>query len=446
MSVARALPALAALATFVSTAGAHQVTATRFDAPLPLALLYLGAGATVAATALWLARTDPGETSERRGRALATVPSWAATASRSLAALGFLAVFAGVLAVGVLGRATPTNPAVVVFWVLWLKGVLVASALAGSPWRALSPWRTVHRALEYVEGGRIEGRAYPSWLAEWLATLGFVVLVGVFENLTVLPRSPERTSALLAAYATLMVCGGLVFGREWYRRADLFEVFYGLVGRVAPLTVREREGRLVVVARRPWTACARPVASTAVVAMVVASVYTVSFDGFTSTPEYQALFLALRDLGVGHAPGLLVYAVGLLAFLSVFAAVTAIVARITTDSARTVALAVAGSLLPIAVAYELAHNATHLVENAALLVGALTGTQPVLLSWLSIPAYWTGQVVLVVAGHLVAVAAAHHAFDRAYPSGSLRAHAPLVALMVAYTVLSLWILSRPLAS
>ncbi|QDX39462.1 hypothetical protein [Salarchaeum sp. JOR-1] len=443
MPIARALPVLAALALAVSTASAHDVTATRFDAPLPLGLLYLGAGATVAATALWLARTD---SAERGRRALGTLPSDVGNVARIAASVAGLVVFAGVIAAGVLGRATPTNPAVVVFWVLWLKGVLVAAALAGSPWRALSPWRTVHRLLEVLEGERITGRGYPPWLAEWPATIGFVIVVGVFENLTVLPRSPAATSALLAAYATVMVVGGVVFGREWYRRADLFEVFYGLVGRVAPVTVRERDGRLLVAARRPSTGCARPVASIGVVALVVASVYTVSFDGFTSTPEYQTLTLALRDLGAGQAPGLLVYVAGLLVFLAAFTAVTTVVAHTVTDDVRTVARAVAGSLLPIAVAYELAHNATHLVENAAVLVGTLTGAPPVLLSWLSVPAYWTGQVVLVVAGHLVAVAAAHHVLRADYPRRSLRAHAPLVALMVAYTVLSLWILSRPLAA
>jgi len=443
MSVARTLPVLTALALFVVPASAHEVTATRFDAPLPLSLLYLGAAATVAATALLLARANTTDTDERT---IIALPASVASIGRRVLSIGFLAVFTGVLVVGVVGRTSPTNPAVVVFWVLWLKGVLVVAALIGNPWRALSPWRTVHRALESLEGERITGYAYPSWLAAWPATIGFVVVAGVFENLTVLPRSPEPTTVLLAAYATAMIGGGVVFGRDWYRHADLFEVFYGLVGRVAPLTARVQDGRLVVTVRRPWTACARPVASPAVVTLVVSSVYTVSFDGFTSTPEYQTLALTLRDLGATQAPGLLVYTLGLLAFILVFALTASVVARIVADDARTVALVIAASLLPIAVSYELAHNATHLVENAALLAGTLTGTPPVLLAWLSIPAYWSGQVLLVVAGHLVAVAAAHHALTRTYPDRSLRAHAPLVALMVAYTVLSLWILSRPLAT
>jgi hypothetical protein len=57
------------------------------------------------------------------------------------------------------------------------------------------------------------------------------------------------------------------------------------------------------------------------------------------------------------------------------------------------------------------------------------------------------QVALVVAGHLVAVVAAHRVATRRYGDGraARRGHAPFVLVMVGYTVLSLWIVSRPLA-
>ena len=57
--------------------------------------------------------------------------------------------------------------------------------------------------------------------------------------------------------------------------------------------------------------------------------------------------------------------------------------------------------------------------------------------------YWGSAVGLVVVGHLVAVVAAHLASRELFGVDAARGHAPLVALMVGYTVLSLWILSRP---
>jgi len=439
-TLAAAVAAAAFLASATGSAAAHEIQATRFDAPLPLSLLYLGAGATVALTALWLARTRT-EPAERAKRVVARVPH-AGAVSLALS-VGFLAVALAVLWIGATGRQTPTNPAVVVFWALWLKGLLVVAAVVGSPWRVLSPWRTVHRALERLEGGRLGVTAYPGWLAEWPAFVGFLLVVGVFENLTVLPEYPARTSALVAVYAGLMVGGGVVFGREWFARADFLSVLYRLVGRVSPVRV-ERDGeRAAISLRRPWTACARPVRSVAVAAFVVASVYTVSFDGFTNTPEYQTLLFAVRDLGGGALAGVALYAVGLACFLVAFAVVAALTARAARDSVRRVAVAVPATLMPIAVGYELAHNAAFVVRNVGVLAGAVTGDPIALLGWLSLPAYWGIQVVLVVLGHVVAVAAAHRTLADRYPDRTGIAHAPLVVLMVAYTVISLWILSRP---
>lgn len=68
-----------------------------------------------------------------------------------------------------------------------------------------------------------------------------------------------------------------------------------------------------------------------------------------------------------------------------------------------------------------------------------------LLGWLSLLVFWASQVALVVAGHVVA---AHRvALDRyGTASAARRAHLPLVVPMVGYTVLSLWIVSRPVVS
>lgn len=71
-----------------------------------------------------------------------------------------------------------------------------------------------------------------------------------------------------------------------------------------------------------------------------------------------------------------------------------------------------------------------------------------MLGWLTLPVFWGSQVVLIVAGHIIAVVAAHYvAIDR-YETlvEARRAHLPLVALMVGYTVLSLWVISRPVVS
>jgi hypothetical protein len=58
---------------------------------------------------------------------------------------------------------------------------------------------------------------------------------------------------------------------------------------------------------------------------------------------------------------------------------------------------------------------------------------------------WLVQVLLIVWGHVAAVFAAHRLALRAHTRGrALLAQAPLVALMVAYTVAGLWVLAQQL--
>jgi hypothetical protein len=112
-----------------------------------------------------------------------------------------------------------------------------------------------------------------------------------------------------------------------------------------------------------------------------------------------------------------------------------------------VATAFAGSVLPIAAAYEVAHTYPFVLRNLGTILALATGgtVDPALAALLPVPVFWGTQVVLVVVGHLVAVVAAHAvALDR-YGAAGPRAHVPLVAVMVGYTVLSLWIISRPVA-
>jgi hypothetical protein len=60
---------------------------------------------------------------------------------------------------------------------------------------------------------------------------------------------------------------------------------------------------------------------------------------------------------------------------------------------------------------------------------------------------WYSQVALIVGGYVVAVYLAHAAALRQMPDAerALRIQFPMVALMILYTVLGLWILSQPVA-
>jgi hypothetical protein len=114
-------------------------------------------------------------------------------------------------------------------------------------------------------------------------------------------------------------------------------------------------------------------------------------------------------------------------------------------------------LVPIAVAYHLAHYFSLLLTAGQFIIPLasdpfgsgwdLFGTAgyKVVLGVLDPYVFWYGAVALIVTGHVIAVAVAHIEAVRLF--GAHRALAgglPMLALMVAYTMLSLWILAQPI--
>lgn len=459
--IVRLLLVLAVFAVGPGVVSAHDVAGSRFDAPLPLWMLFAGAGATVAVTALWLAITERIAAATAHKRAVLSVPTSVVRPIRYGIGGVFLAAVITALVLGLVGRQVAAeNFATVFTWPVWFRGVALVAILLGNPWRTLSPWRTVYRGLAWLEGRTFAVLGdYPSALDEWPAVIGFVTLVGIIENLTVIPRSPRLTTVILAAYALAMIGGAILYGRTWLRRADPLGVFYRLFGRVAAIDISQTDDDgYRVTLRSPWHGCLDPVRSVPLVVFVVTTVYTVSFDGFTNTRLFQTILFGMRDaLGTGPGTSMLLYAVGLAGFVVTFGVGCWVVERLGAGTGRgwiTAARWFAPTVLPIAAAYEVAHNYPYVIRNLGQLVvisirWISPGVESVsLLGWLSLPAFWGSQVVLIVLGHVIAVVAAHYVAVRRFdsPSAVRRGHLPLVVLMVGYTVLSLWIISQPVVA
>jgi hypothetical protein len=116
------------------------------------------------------------------------------------------------------------------------------------------------------------------------------------------------------------------------------------------------------------------------------------------------------------------------------------------------------TLVPIAVAYHLAHYFSLLVTAGQFMIPLasdpfgfgwnLFGTAgyKVDLGAVSPYVFWYGAVVLIVAGHVIAVVLAHVEALRLFvsPRAAAASQVPMVALMVAYTMVSLWILAQPI--
>ena len=116
------------------------------------------------------------------------------------------------------------------------------------------------------------------------------------------------------------------------------------------------------------------------------------------------------------------------------------------------------SLIPIALAYNIAHFITLLVIQGQLIVPLasdpfgsgwdLFGTVDYSLNISIINAriLWLLSVALIVLGHVLAVYLAHRVAIRTFTdrSPALGSQYPMLALMVMYTVISLWIIAQPI--
>ncbi len=337
------------------------------------------------------------------------------------------------------------------FWV----GLVFASALFGDIFRALSPWRAI----------RLPGiRPYPERWGRYpaaLALFGFawIELVSGWGEL------PGDLTTAAVAYTIYTLAMQAVFGTEaWTRNGEAFAVYFNLFSRISVWETRDR----VVGLRPPLAGLPRlePVPGT--VLFLAVMIGTVTFDGFSQGTLWKDLSVDLSGaidglVGLDAAPKV-VATVGLLAGV----AAVGTFYRLGIAGARSVGgeldaaelrRAFVHTLVPIAMVYVAAHYLTLLLfEGQATFYLASdplgrgwdlfgTSSRAIDYTYLSQNATWYQQVAFVVVGHVAALILAH---DRALalyrdPKLAVRSQYWMLAVMVGFTMLALWLLAQATA-
>jgi len=492
------------LALTAGPAAAHAFGA-RYDLPLPLWLYVGGAGAAVTLSFLVMALfvSDSGDGKADRRLELSTLPLlWLAVRPWSLGLLRLVSValFLLTLATGLFGsQSTTENFAPTFVWVIWWVGLAFFQALVGDVWSVANPWAVLFTWAEALwrrcGGGARFGGGYslPRRLGSWPA----VVLFLGFAWLELVPEAGERPRDLAAAvlcYSAVTWGGMWLFGkRAWLYSGEAFTVVFGLLARFAPLkggapapgelspqeVAAEPAGGPPRLALRPYGVgllTDRPLPPS-LVFFVLTMLATVTFDGFSETPLWSGFLdwvaqsqllrgtlLALQ--GAGFDLLATIKTLALLAFPLTFAAVFALFAWLTARAAgpgRSITVA-AGSfvltLVPIAIAYHLAHYLSYLLLAGQLMIPLASdpfgwgwdlfggANYNLVLGVIGARATWFCAVAFVLLGHIYAVYLGHVMALRLYgDSGAvLRSQIPLLVLMVGYTMVSLWILSQPIVA
>jgi hypothetical protein len=398
--------------------------------------------------------------------------------------LFFLVVIAGLV-----GLQSGFNIAPTFVWVTWLVGLSFFTALVGNVWPLVNPWRVLFdwaeglaRRLGYRDGLEL-GERYPEALGVWPA-VGLYLVFAWIENVFSGSYVPRNIAFFALAYTMITLYAMAFFGKEtWLRRGEVFAVFFGLLGRFAPTEVRaknpnvcrecdgceagercvncyecfaraapeERELNLRPLAVGLGLPERVPPGGAAFVIVVLAGV---TFDGLLQTPlwlEIVRLTPVTQTLGVILLP-LLFFAI-YLGFVEL--------SRVLGGGGMSLerfAAAYAFSLVPIAIAYQMAHYYTYLLIQGQMIISLVS--DPYGWGWDLFgtadfePRYgivgagfvWYSQVALIVVGHVIAVYLAHSTSLRLLrdPGRAFRSQLPMLVLMVLYTITSLWILAQPI--
>ncbi len=358
-------------------------------------------------------------------------------------------------------------------WIIWWVGLAVFSAFVGDLWALVNPWRAIfdwsERLYRTVTGRDLVLRwPYPEVLGVWPAVALLLVLSWI-ELVFPSPAVPANIAWLAVLYSLLTWTGMAAFGVEtWVKRGEVFSIFFGVFARVAPTepSVQDLSGERGL-ALRPFGAglLVDELVSPSMVAFVLLVLSTVLYDGLLATPEWAELERELVTLmpGPGELNSLVVRTIGLIAFWALFlgaylAASAVMSALAASRSPLEMAQGFAFTLVPIAIAYHLAHYLAYLLTQGQYVVPLasdpfgygwnLFGTAGYRVDIALVGARfaWYAAVSAIVLGH---VAAVYLADVRAHQilrvrRAALRSQLPLTALMVAYTVVSLSILAQPI--
>ncbi|WP_330238182.1 hypothetical protein [Streptomyces sp. NBC_00525] len=419
-----------------ATVLAHGIGA-RHDLPLSPFYAFAGAFAAlfVSFLALGLLWSDSRFTGRRAGRPLpaAVQRLTDARATRLTArALGLAAALYVVLAL-LTGPAGPDrNPAPGAVYVLLWVGLVPASLLLGPVWRPLNPLRTLHLLACRALGRDPEtGRPLPVRLGMWPAAAGLLAFTWL-ELVAPDPASPTALLAFLGCYVAVQLAGAAVYGARWFEHADAFEVYSGLLARLAPLGRRPADRRLVV--RSPFNGLDATPRLPGLTATVCVMLGSTAYDGFSDAPRWIG---TVQTSALGRTTTATLGLLGAVALVAALYALCAGAVRLVCGQLAHPLAAFAHSLVPIALGYLVAHYftlfATEGPRTLRLLLGADRPDPPA--PPLGPGGVATLQVLAIVTGHVLGVIAAHDRSVRLMPPRrAVIGQLPLLVLMIAYTV------------
>ncbi|WP_088624006.1 hypothetical protein [Oceanicola sp. 22II-s10i] len=363
------------------------------------------------------------------------------------------------------GSQDPTiNALPLLVWTGFWLFLVSLQAVVGDIWRVLNPWTGL-----WALAGRRAWLNYPRGLGRWPGLVSLMAFAA-FLLADIAPAAPERLALAAGGYWAFHMAGTLIFGLRWLLSAEALTILMRAYAGLAP--VGRRRGRRSL-GLPGWRWMARPAPPMALAVVMIALLGIGSFDGINETFWWLARigmnpleFTGRSAVTIQTLTGLFL-SVGLL--VAVFAATLQtgmILAEGEEGGAGRGGLAhafrvFAPTILPIAIAYHVAHYLTAMLVEGQYL--ALYLNDPFRQGWhllgiearhvttgffntrATVQVIFLAQAGTVVLGHVLAILMAHVLALRLYGDGrrALLSQLPLAAFMIAYTLFGLWLLASP---
>jgi hypothetical protein len=442
------------LVLFSSFAAAHGFE-ERYDLPVPLSYVITGACLVVVFTfvvAGVFMKTEvlpkpaaselSSETRSSPFRIFVRIISW---------------LFALLIVVSAtIGTTDPLmNLAPTFVWIIWWVGLGFAVIVFGNFWPWLDPWASTFDALDAIakrlgfSNGVALNWRWPKWLGAWPAV--FLLLAWSWTEVVYpVASNPRKLGVMILAWTAMSLFGMLCFGKlQWQKHVDVFALYFASLGRVS--------------LKRVDTS---PLLAAGHVAFVIAMLSTVLFDGLRGGGAWAIFENYLRKIAPSmmDVNGYFVGTVGLVmvwvSFLVLYVAVCAICARLLSAEKHTHNFnqRLAYTLIPIAAAYNIAHNFSNLVIQGQTFLQLLS--DPLGRQWdlfgtaklypnigiIDAKVTWFVAVFAIVIGHVISIWLSHRVALR-YCQAPVRTSLstlPLTLLMVFYTAVSLLVIAEPM--
>jgi hypothetical protein len=367
----------------------------------------------------------------------------------ALRALGL--AFTGYVVIAALaGNNVDENPTPYVVYVIFWVGIVAGSLAFGPFWRLLNPLRTVTMFLGWVRStnGPPHYREIPGWVGYWPAAVG---LFGFTWLELVYPRNIDHPLPPLigffACYTAAHLVAGSIYGPDWFTRADGFEVYSSFVGRLSPLGRRQTDRRLVI--RNPLDGIVGIPRAPGLVAVVTVLFGSTLFDALTGTSWWEN-----HGPTQGHPFPVFVSTLAEMGVIAAVAASYIIATRLSAPepaAARAMPRTFAHTMVPILTGYAIAHYFSLAVFDGQLGLILLsdplqTGANLLGLSGRAVDVFIKPsgiaavEISAIIIGHILGVVSAHDQATAILPRERLiRGQLPLLALMVCYTVLGIYL-------